>query len=79
MGGDLMNSFMRKFVLLCIDVFVINIAYYFAMLIRFEGFIPGWTLQLFIISWWSFAITIITVYYLFGLYHSFGVMRVSMS
>jgi len=70
LGGDLMNSFMRKFVLLCVDLVVIVIAYYFAMLIRFEGFVPVWMMQLFIVSWWAFAITIICIYYLFGLYHS---------
>ena len=65
-----MDSFVRKFILLCVDIFVINVAYYFAMLIRFEGFVPIWMNQLFVLSWWAFTITIICIYYLFGLYHS---------
>ncbi len=65
-----MNSLFRKLVLVIIDVLIVNIAYYFALIIRFEGFVPSVFMDVFNLSWWSFTITIIACYYWMGLYHS---------
>lgn len=64
-----MYGYMRKAVLILIDVIIVNIAFYGALLIRFEGAIPGRYLQSFYDFALLFTLTLILCFYFFGLYN----------
>ncbi len=64
-----MYGYIRKAVLILIDVIIVNIAFYGALLIRFEGAIPGRYLQSFYDFALLFTLTLIMCFYFFGLYN----------
>ena len=65
-----MNSVVRKLVLIVVDIFVINMAYFLGYFIRFEAYVSKMYLDLFVKSGWVFTLIILILYYIVGMYHS---------
>jgi FlaA1/EpsC-like NDP-sugar epimerase len=63
-----MNKSLRIFLLIIIDIILVNIALYGALLIRFDGKIPGQYLEAFYDFTFVFTIIRIVCFYLFRLY-----------
>nr|WP_238442387.1 nucleoside-diphosphate sugar epimerase/dehydratase [Desulfofalx alkaliphila] len=64
-----MNNTIRKVILMATDVILINIAIYGALLIRFDGAIPGQYIDAYINLAPFFTLIVIAVFYLAGLYN----------
>jgi len=65
-----MKAYSRKAYLLITDIFLLNIAIYLALVIRFEGLIPDYYINIFLQTNILLTVFTILVFYLFGLYTS---------
>jgi FlaA1/EpsC-like NDP-sugar epimerase len=65
-----MKALARKSLLLFLDIVLVNIAIYLALLIRFEGQIPALYVDVFLKTNMLLTLFNILIYYLFGLYTS---------
>ena len=65
--GNHMNSYIRKSILLILDIVLINIAYFGAFTLRFEGHI-GYFIELFNDTFVLIVVIYVINNWLFGLY-----------
>jgi FlaA1/EpsC-like NDP-sugar epimerase len=65
-----MKAYSRKVFLLITDIILLNIAIYFGLLIRFDGVIPKYYIEMFFQTNILLTIFNILIFYMFGLYTS---------